>query len=85
VLASVPADTPPAKGLPYLGDYLHLLSIGRDFYGIFSANNRPDRNNFPNGVRYQRNANFNSRRLLDLDNATRVLISIDPFFFKVTE
>jgi hypothetical protein len=85
VLASVPADTPPANGLPYLGDYLHLLSVGRDFYGIFSASNTPDRNSFPNDVRYQRNANFTSRRLLDLDNATRVPVSIDPFFFKVTE
>ncbi len=85
VLASVPADTPPADGLPYLGDYLHLLSVGSDFYGIFSASNRPDRNNFPNGVSYQRNANFTSRRLLDLDNTTRVSVSIDPFFFKVTE
>ena len=85
VLASVPADTPPADGPPYLGDYLHLLCVGRDFYGIFSASNRPDRNNFPNGVSYQRNANFTSRRLLDLDNTTRVSVSIDPFFFKVTE
>jgi hypothetical protein len=85
VLATVPTDTPPANGLPYLGDYLHLLSVGRDFYGIFSASNGPDRNNFPNGVSYQRNANFTSRRLLDVDNATRVPVSIDPYFFKVIE
>ena len=28
--------------IPYIGDYLHLLSLGKDFYGIFSANNTPD-------------------------------------------
>jgi hypothetical protein len=85
LLASVPADTPSAQGLPYLGDYIRVLAVGRDFYGIFCAANRPDRNNFPQGVRFQRNANFNSRRLLDLDNTTRVPISIDPFFFKATD
>jgi hypothetical protein len=84
LLATVPADTPTARGLPYLGDYVRLLAVERDFYGVFCAANRPDRTNFPQGVRYQRNANFNSRRLLALDNATRVPISIDPFFFKVT-
>jgi hypothetical protein len=85
VLASTPADTPVADGLPYLGDYLHLLTVEKDFYGIFSANNTPDKKNFPNGVTFQRNANFTSRRLLATDNVTRVPVSIDPFFFKVTE
>jgi hypothetical protein len=85
LLATVAADTPTARGLPYLGDYIRLLAVERDFYGVFCAANRPDRNNFPQGVRYQRNANFNSRRLLALDNATRVPISIDPFFFKATD
>jgi hypothetical protein len=84
VLANCPANTPPAQGLPYLGDYVRLLAIGRDFYGIFSANNRPDNDNFPQGVKYQRNANFTARRLLALDNVTGVPVSIDPFFFKVT-
>jgi hypothetical protein len=45
---------------------------------------RPDRANFPNGVVYQRNADFNSRHLLNLDNATTVAPSIDPFFFKAS-
>ena len=34
----------PAKTFdPYLGDYDHLVAVGKDFYGIFSANNTPDR------------------------------------------
>ena len=84
VLASVPADTPAKQFDPYLGDYIHLQAVGNDFYGIFCANNTPDPANFPNGVRYQRNADFTAHTLLALDGTTSVPVSIDPFFFKVT-
>jgi hypothetical protein len=60
------------------------LSLGSDFYGIFSANNEPDPANFPNGVTYQRNYNFNNVQLLDTDGVTPVDPSIDPFFFRVS-
>jgi hypothetical protein len=60
------------------------MAVGRDFYGIFSANNTPHKANFPNGVVYQRNADFNTGTLLNVDNVTPVGASIDPFFFKVT-
>jgi hypothetical protein len=83
VLATVPANTPAVSFLPYIGDYVHLMAIGRDFYGIFSANNSPDLSNFPNSVIYQRNANFVTKTLLSTDNVTKVEVSIDPFFFKV--
>lgn len=84
VLAATPSDE-PARGLfPYLGDYVYLAAVGKDFYGVFSANNTPDHANFPNGVVYQRNANFATKTLLAADNVTPVPISIDPFFFKVT-
>jgi hypothetical protein len=83
VLATVPADTPAPSFLPYIGDYVHLMAVGRDFYGIFSANNTPDMANFPNGVLYQRNANFATKTLLGTNNQTPVNVSIDPFFFKV--
>ena len=83
-LSQVPANRPPKEFDPYLGDYEHLQSVGKDFYGIFSANNTPKLANFPSGVVYQRNANFNTNTLLDVDNVTPVTISIDPFFFKVT-
>lgn len=84
ILADVPATSPAPQFQPYIGDYVGLTAVGRDFFGIFSANNTPDQANFPNGVTYQRNANFQQRRLLDVDGVTTVRPSIDPFFFKVT-
>jgi hypothetical protein len=83
ILADTPALTPVKTFDPYLGDYVHVLAVGPDFYGIFSANNTPDLANFPSGVTYQRNADFNTHTLLDVDGVTPVNPSIDPFFFKV--
>jgi hypothetical protein len=83
-LSQAPANRPVKDFDPYLGDYEHLMSVGKDFYGVFSANNTPKKANFPSGVVYQRNANWNTNTLLDVDNVTAVGISIDPFFFKVT-
>jgi hypothetical protein len=71
---------PPRDFLPYLGDYIRLVTVGEDFYGVFSGSNLPDMTNFPNGVTYQRNANFDTHTLLGTDNVTPVDISIDPFF-----
>lgn len=82
VLASVPAMSPAPIFIPYIGDYVHLMAVGRDFYGIFSANNTPDLANFPNGVKYQRNADFATKTLLDSNNRP-VPVSIDPFFFRI--
>jgi hypothetical protein len=83
VLATVAANVPPKQFDPYIGDYDHLLAVGKDFYGVFSANNTPNNANFPNGVVYRRNANFATHTLLDVDNRTPVNVSIDPFFFRV--
>jgi len=74
-----------ATFLPYLGDYIYLTAIGETFYGVFSANNTPNSANFPNGVTYLRNANFTTQQLLNVDNATLVNVSIDPFFFSIQE
>jgi CARDB len=82
VLASVPAMSPAPIFIPYIGDYVHVMAVGRDFYGIFSANNTPDLANFPNGVKYQRNADFATKALLDSNNRP-VPVSIDPFFFRI--
>ncbi len=84
VLATTPANIPTKTFDPYLGDYCHLLSLGNDFYGIFSASNQPNQSNFPNGVTYQRNHDFNAQQLFDTDGTTPVAPSIDPFFFKVS-
>ncbi len=83
VLADVPAMTPLPQFLPYIGDYVHLMAVGTDFYGIFSANNTPDFANFPQGVTYQRNADFTTHTLHDLQGRP-VAVSIDPFFFRLT-
>lgn len=83
VLADTPASTPSATFLPYLGDYLGLTAVGKDFYGVFSASNIPDLDNFPQGVGYQRMANFSTQQLSDSSGST-VGYSIDPFFFRVT-
>ena len=84
VLADTPANTPVKTFDPYLGDYDHLVAVGTDFCGIFSANNTPDKTHFPNGVVYQRVANFTTRKLFKLDGTTVVAASIDPFFFRVS-
>ncbi|HKI00007.1 MAG TPA: hypothetical protein VJ999_12930 [Candidatus Sulfotelmatobacter sp.] len=84
VLATVPAGNPQPQFQPYIGDYIRMISVGADFYGVFSANNLPDQNNFPNQVKYQRNADFNAGTLLATDRSTPVNVSIDPFFFKIT-
>ncbi|MFF2075910.1 hypothetical protein ACFVXG_14270 [Kitasatospora sp. NPDC058162] len=82
VLHQAPGDVPPSGGaLPYLGDYIRLITVGPDFYGIFAGNNTPDNANFPVGVTYQRNANFTTHQLLNTDGVTPVDPSIDPFFF----
>jgi hypothetical protein len=83
ILCTVPSATPALAFDPYLGDYIYLMCVDKDFYGVFCANNTPDNANFPNGVTYQRNANFATKTLLGNDNVTPVSPSIDPFFLKV--
>ena len=82
ILANVPADTPAEQFLPYLGDYDYLFPVGNEFRGVFCANNTPDLGNFPQGVTYQRAANFGTKTLSD-GSGNAVAISIDPFYFSV--
>ncbi|MFI6849603.1 hypothetical protein ACIBJD_34190 [Kitasatospora sp. NPDC050467] len=69
------------NGKPFLGDYIRMITVGRDFYGVFAGDNLPDNANFPAGVTYQRRANFVTRQLFDVDGVHRVPTSLDPFFF----
>lgn len=85
VLSKTPDNNPPPQFQPYLGDYCDLLAVGKNFYGVFSASNIPDKANFPEGVKYQRNADFSTKRLKNLSNTADVDVSIDPFFFAVEE
>jgi hypothetical protein len=82
VLATVPADTPLRQFFPYIGDYANIMAVGDTFYGVFCANNTPSLLNFPQGVKYQRNHDFTTKTLFNLDGITPVAASIDPFFFK---
>jgi hypothetical protein len=85
ILCTALSQSPARTFSPYIGDYIHMMAMGKDFYGVFSANNTPDLANFPQGVTYQRNHDFPSKKLFALNNVTVINPSIDPFFFKVTE
>jgi hypothetical protein len=80
-LHSAPSSTPARSFFPYLGDYIRLLAVGTELYGVFCANNTPDAANFPSGVTYQRGADWAKRILLNTDGVSPVAVSIDPFFF----
>src|ERR1019366_8423695 len=80
------ANTPDNAGGFPLGDYEHLMAVGRDFYGAFSASNYPDTGNFYSGVAYQRYVDWSSHKLYaDAGHTIPVTPSVDPFFFHITE
>lgn len=80
------ANTPDNAGSFPLGDYEHVMAVGRDFYGAFSASNYPDTANFYSGVQYLRYVNWSSHNLYaDAGHTTPVNPSVDPFFFHITE
>ncbi|HET9792139.1 MAG TPA: hypothetical protein VFR08_12615 [Candidatus Angelobacter sp.] len=84
LLANVPTDAGPGYGGSNpVGDYTGLMANGKTFYGVFSANNTPDTANFHANLSYPRNHNFATHTLTDL-MGTAVSISVDPFFFSVT-
>jgi hypothetical protein len=77
--------TPSPVPQPFLGDYDHVMAVGKDFYGVFSSWNAPDLGNFPMGVTpYQRNADWTNHVLHGVSGVT-VNPSIDPFVFQVTD
>lgn len=87
LLARVPPEgcSDPVLGAVCQGDYDEVVTVGFDFYGVFSALNTPDATHFPNGVTYQRFADFGSKTLFADDAHTmQVKASLDPFFFKFT-
>jgi hypothetical protein len=83
LLANQAASTPVSTYDPYIGDYASLVSSGRNFVGMFSASNYPDKAKFIKGVKYQREVNWASHKLFsDAAHTTEVSPSIDPFFFE---
>lgn len=84
LLANTPDDSSIHSFDPYLGDYDDLQAVHNEFYGIFSVDNFPDPANFPQGVVYQRNHNFSTKQLLDVNGITPVKNSVDPYFFHIS-
>jgi hypothetical protein len=99
ILATFPNGSPAMEYPPYIGDYEGLVAIGTTFYGSFNASNNPVPGDFPRGVFYQRRVRFGNNVMSNfyltaaggtLDNGqappnNQVDVSIDPFFFSVTD
>lgn len=84
LLAKTSATSPTPHYQPYIGDYASLVKAGRNFVGMFSASNYPDKTNFMPGVKYQREVDWNSHKLYaDAAHKVEVPFSIDPFFFEI--
>lgn len=78
ILAETRAKVPVGTRVPYLGDYIDLVSVGQEFFGVFSANNDFAASVFPNGLTYVRKAPGTP---VMLGYGLMVEISIDPYFF----
>jgi hypothetical protein len=80
--ASTPVLVPGHQ--PYIGDYASLTTAGDSFFGMFSASNYPNKNNFMTGVHFQREVDWSTHKLYaEAAHTTEVPPSIDPFFFEV--
>lgn len=69
----------------FIGDYVHLMAVGKDFLGIFSALNDPDPTKFPDvdNLVIQR-AHDNDKLYKDNTlSSALAFFSIDPFFFRI--
>ena len=88
-LADFPAEGPGAPtGSRIIGDYLNMVAVGKDFYGVFTSDNDLVNASFPAGVTWLRNKTPDgaaSPHFLGNDGVTTVAPSIDPFFFTAIE
>ena len=82
-LADVPDENGSYTFSNPIGDYANVIALGKNFYGVFAANNTPNTANFPNGITFLRNVDTTTQQLRNVANAANVAVSIDPFFFKV--
>lgn len=65
----------------HIGDYDHMMAVGKDFFGVFSAENSPDPSNFPDvdTLIIQRQHSGNDLKSGNIF----VPKSVDPFFFHI--
>ena len=84
IVLSIADSTMFGGGANFIGDYDHLMVVGKDFFGVFSAANDPDKANFPDvdDVVFQRE-NDTHDLFTDSSHTSKVPVSIDPFFFHV--
>lgn len=75
------ANAPP--GFRIIGDYDDLIAVGKNFYGVFSADNDLVNATFPAGVTFQRN--HDATHFLGNNGVTQIPNSVDPFFYRTTE
>jgi len=80
-------NSPTVNTIFSLGDYTHMMAVGKNFYGVFPADNTPNLANFPSTatVIYNRNHNFATQQLFANNGVSVVSDSVDPFFFVVQE
>ncbi|HEV7504434.1 MAG TPA: hypothetical protein VGS07_05960 [Thermoanaerobaculia bacterium] len=65
-----------------IGDYDHMMAVGKDFFGVFSADNAPDKSNFPNVDKLVFQREHDAHALYPDSNHTfPVGRSVDSFFF----
>ncbi|MCI4568961.1 hypothetical protein [Lysobacter sp. CFH 32150] len=84
LLARQSASTPAATYWPYIGDYASLVASDSNFVGMFSTSNYPDKANFLDGVKFQREVDWVAHKLYaDAAHTMEVTPSIDPYFFEV--
>jgi hypothetical protein len=87
VLHTADATTPTLTLGAYIGDYLRMVAVGANFYGVFSGSNAPITTNFPRGITYQRKVDWTKQQLLypmlGSGPLLPVPVSIDPFFFSL--
>ncbi len=83
-LLSITDSSSIASGVNFIGDYLHLMTDGKDFVGVFSALNDPSPSKFPDAdsLVFQR-AHDNAKLYKDNNLSSSIPFSIDPFFFRV--
>ncbi len=66
-----------------LGDYLYMMAVGKDFFGIFSADNSPESAAFPAASKVVFQREHDAHTLYDTTHTSSVQTSVDPFFFHV--
>jgi hypothetical protein len=80
VLAETQASVPLSDLMPYLGDYMDLVSVDNEFFGVFSANNDFINSVFPQGLTYAR---LGAGSWVIPYYGLYVEASIDPYFFAI--